>query len=72
MREKLEELMSRHGDGIREAARKSDLSESAIQLILSGKRGKQPSFRLIEKIARGYGVSLDFFSSETPHMEPTA
>ncbi|WP_337869820.1 helix-turn-helix transcriptional regulator [Meiothermus sp.] len=72
MKDKIELLMHENGDTPRTLARKANLAEGTIEHILTGRRGKRTSFYVIEKIAAAYGVSLDFFSSETLRTEPTA
>jgi|GEM_PF-5900589 len=71
MKQQLYDLMSQHGDTPRSLAAKANLAVGTIEHILAGRRGKRVSFYVVERIAKVYGVSTDFFSSETPHMETT-
>lgn len=53
-------------------ARRSGLKQSHISELISGERGKRPSFETMRKLARGLRVRVTFFSSQIVHMHDSA
>jgi transcriptional regulator with XRE-family HTH domain len=64
MQQRMDELNLRQSD----VARRSGLRPHHISELLSGRRGKSPSFRTIRVLARALRVPISFFSLERLHM----
>jgi len=71
LEKKLKALMDQHDDSADDVADKTGLGRATVYAILSGKRGKRSSFEVVEKIAKAYGLPLEFFSSKSQHMQTT-
>ena len=64
MREYLKTLHAETGISQIEASQKLDVSESYYSLILSGERQKDLDLSLALKLAKIFGVSIDFIIAE--------
>ncbi len=65
---KVKIAMSDAGMTARELARSADIGETTVYALLSGLRGANVGFGLIDAIAHATNKPLDFFSTRMPHQ----